>query len=85
MQVAFAVTDDQGKEEIITRELPCSYDLSHLFPGSRLAMSASSTGNSLMCAGTTVIARVPVFLSGIRCNYFGANYSRNKKLGHLLR
>ncbi|HEV8046768.1 MAG TPA: hypothetical protein VGP35_03510 [Terriglobales bacterium] len=27
MQVAFAVTDDQGKEEIITGEVPYSYDL----------------------------------------------------------
>ena len=27
VQVAFAVTDDQGKEEIITGELPYSYDL----------------------------------------------------------
>jgi hypothetical protein len=27
VQVAFAVTDDQGKEEIITGEVPYSYDL----------------------------------------------------------
>ena len=31
LQVAFAVTDDQGKEEIITGEVPYSYDLFHLF------------------------------------------------------
>jgi len=31
VQLAFAVTDDQGKEEIITGEVPCSYDLFHLF------------------------------------------------------
>jgi hypothetical protein len=31
VQVAFAVTDDQGKEEIITGEAPYSYDLFHLF------------------------------------------------------
>ena len=31
VQVAFAVTDDQGKEEIITGEVPYSYDLFHLF------------------------------------------------------
>jgi hypothetical protein len=30
VQVAFAVTDDQGKEEIITGEIPYSYDLLHL-------------------------------------------------------
>jgi hypothetical protein len=28
---AFSVTDDQGKEEIITGEVPYSYDLFHLF------------------------------------------------------
>jgi len=27
VQVAFSVTDDQGKEEIITGEIPYSYDL----------------------------------------------------------
>jgi hypothetical protein len=31
VQVAFTVTDDQGKEEIITGEVPYSYDLFHLF------------------------------------------------------
>jgi hypothetical protein len=31
VQVAFAVTDDQGKEEIITGEVPNSIDLVHLF------------------------------------------------------
>jgi hypothetical protein len=31
VQVAFAVTDDQGKEEIITGEVPYSYDLFRLF------------------------------------------------------
>jgi hypothetical protein len=31
VQVAFAVIDDQGKEEIITGEVPYSYDLFHLF------------------------------------------------------
>jgi hypothetical protein len=31
VQVAFAVTDDQGKEEIVTGEVPYSYDLFHLF------------------------------------------------------
>ena len=31
VQLAFAVTDDQGKEEIITGEVPYSYDLFHLF------------------------------------------------------
>jgi hypothetical protein len=31
VQVAFAVTDDQGKEEIITGEVPYSYDLFHRF------------------------------------------------------
>jgi hypothetical protein len=31
VQVAFAVTDDQGKEEIITGEIPYIYDLFHLF------------------------------------------------------
>ena len=31
MQVAFAVTDDQGKEEIITGEVPYSFDLFHVF------------------------------------------------------
>jgi hypothetical protein len=31
VQIAFAVTDDQGKEEIITGEVLYSYDLSHLF------------------------------------------------------
>jgi hypothetical protein len=30
VQVAFAVTDDQGKEEIITGEVPYTYDLFHL-------------------------------------------------------
>jgi hypothetical protein len=30
VQVAFAATDDQGKEEIITGEAPYSYDLFHL-------------------------------------------------------
>ena len=30
IQVAFAVTDDQGKEEIITGEVPYTYDLFHL-------------------------------------------------------
>jgi hypothetical protein len=30
VQVAFAVTDDQGKEEIITGEVPFTYDLFHL-------------------------------------------------------
>jgi len=30
VQVAFAVTDDQGKEEIITGEIPYSYDLFRL-------------------------------------------------------
>ena len=31
VQVAFAVTDDQGKEENITGEVPYTYDLFHLF------------------------------------------------------
>jgi hypothetical protein len=31
VQVAFAVTDDQGKEEIITGEVPYSYDLFRVF------------------------------------------------------
>jgi hypothetical protein len=31
VQVAFAVTDDQGKEEIITGEVPYTYDFFHLF------------------------------------------------------
>jgi hypothetical protein len=31
VQVAFAVIDDQGKEEIITGEVPYSYDLFQLF------------------------------------------------------
>lgn len=31
VQVAFAVIDDQGKEEIITGEIPYSYDLFQLF------------------------------------------------------
>jgi hypothetical protein len=31
VQVAFAVTDEQGKEEIITGEVPYTYDLFHLF------------------------------------------------------
>ena len=31
VQVAFAVTDEQGKEEIITGEVPYIYDLFHLF------------------------------------------------------
>jgi hypothetical protein len=31
VQVAFAVIDDQGKEEIITGEIPYSYDLFRLF------------------------------------------------------
>jgi len=31
VQVAFSVIDDQGKEEIITGEVPYSYDLFHLF------------------------------------------------------
>ena len=31
VQVAFTVTDDQGKEEIITGEIPYSYDLFRLF------------------------------------------------------
>jgi hypothetical protein len=31
VRVAFAVTDEQGKEEIITGEVPYSYDLFHLF------------------------------------------------------
>ena len=31
VQVAFSVTDDQGKEEIITGEVPYSYDLFHVF------------------------------------------------------
>ena len=30
IQLAFSVTDDQGKEEIITGEVPYSYDLFHL-------------------------------------------------------
>ena len=30
VQVAFAVVDDQGKEEIITGEIPYSYDLFRL-------------------------------------------------------
>jgi hypothetical protein len=30
VQVAFAVTDEQGKEEIITGEVPYTYDLFHL-------------------------------------------------------
>jgi len=30
LQVAFAVTDDQGREEIITGEIPYSYDLFRL-------------------------------------------------------
>jgi hypothetical protein len=30
VQVAFSVTDDQGKEEIITGEIPYSYDLFRL-------------------------------------------------------
>ena len=31
VQVAFSVIDDQGKEEIITGEIPYSYDLFKLF------------------------------------------------------
>ena len=31
VQVAFAVTDDQGKEEIVTGEVPYTGDLFHLF------------------------------------------------------
>jgi len=31
IQVAFAVIDDQGREESITGELPNSYDLVHVF------------------------------------------------------
>jgi hypothetical protein len=31
LQVAFSVTDDQGKEEIITGEVPYGYDLFRLF------------------------------------------------------
>jgi hypothetical protein len=31
VQVAFSVVDDQGKEEIITGEVPYSYDLFRLF------------------------------------------------------
>jgi len=31
VQVAFSVTDDQGKEEIITGEVPYSYDLFQVF------------------------------------------------------
>jgi hypothetical protein len=31
VQVAFAVTDDQGREEIITGEIPYSYDLFKVF------------------------------------------------------
>ena len=31
VQVAFSVTDDQGKEEIITGEIPYAYDLFRLF------------------------------------------------------
>jgi hypothetical protein len=31
VQVAFSVTDDQGKEEIITGEIPYGYDLFKLF------------------------------------------------------
>lgn len=31
VQVAFAVTDEQGREEIITGEIPYSYDLFKLF------------------------------------------------------
>ena len=31
VQVAFAVTDDQGKEEVISGEIPYTYVLFHLF------------------------------------------------------
>ena len=31
IQVAFSVIDDQGKEEIVTGEVPYTYDLFHLF------------------------------------------------------
>ena len=31
VQVAFSVVDDQGKEEIITGEVPYSYDLFRIF------------------------------------------------------
>ena len=31
LQVAFSVTDEQGKEEIITGEVPYGYDLFRLF------------------------------------------------------
>jgi hypothetical protein len=31
VQIAFAVTDDQGREEIITGEIPYSYDLFKVF------------------------------------------------------
>ncbi len=31
VQVAFSVVDDQGKEEIITGEIPYSYDLFRVF------------------------------------------------------
>ncbi len=31
VQVAFSVTDEQGKEEIITGEIPYSHDLFRLF------------------------------------------------------
>ena len=30
VQLAFSVTDEQGKEEIITGEIPYSYDLFHV-------------------------------------------------------
>ena len=31
IQVAFSVIDDQGKDEIVTGEVPYGYDLCHLF------------------------------------------------------
>jgi hypothetical protein len=31
VQVAFSVTDEQGKEEIITGDIPYAYDLFRLF------------------------------------------------------
>jgi len=37
VQVAFSVTDEQGKEEIITGEIPYTDDLFPPIPGERLA------------------------------------------------
>jgi hypothetical protein len=50
VQVAFAVTDDQGKEEIITGEVPYTYDLFHLFQENNW-LNIRRTGNGSSQAG----------------------------------